>query len=135
MTTRNFTQNLFEMFGIVKAKTPLVSSKIVGIKNVKSQKSPMTIPMTIEPVTLPSLPTIIEMQTAIARILVGKSSTVEALTTLIPRPARSMTMYKYIETAGTWTNISKIAQIPVENITTVKMISFPILLITKVIIT
>ena len=30
-------QNLFEIFGIVKAETPLVSSKIVGIKNVKSQ--------------------------------------------------------------------------------------------------
>jgi hypothetical protein len=54
------------MLGIVQARTALASSKAVGIRNVSLQYLSMTAPMTTDPVTLPSRPTIIEKQTAVA---------------------------------------------------------------------
>jgi hypothetical protein len=59
------------MFGIVHARTPLTSSKIVGIRKVSLQWLLMTAPITSEPTTLPILPTIIEKQTAIALQKIG----------------------------------------------------------------
>ena len=54
------------MFGIVQAKTALVKSKIVGIMNVESQFLSIINPMISDPEADPILPTIIEMQIAIA---------------------------------------------------------------------
>lgn len=99
------------MFGIVKPKIKHMPNKTVGIRKVRSQYLSMTSPIIIDPTVLPNLPNIIEMQTAMALkiaiknhlkpesqkmigknlIFVGKSSTVEELTTLMSRPASSIT--------------------------------------------
>lgn len=57
---------LFEIFGIVNAIIPLEINKNVGMRKVKSQWWPITSPMTSEPVVLPSRPTNIDMQIAMA---------------------------------------------------------------------
>jgi hypothetical protein len=58
--------------------------------NIELQWFSMMTPIISEPMTLPSLPNIIEMQTAIDRILVRKSSTVDALTTLMANATSSI---------------------------------------------
>lgn len=54
------------MFGIVNARTALENSNTIGIKNVYLQYSLIITPIMTDPTTLPTLPIIIETQTAIA---------------------------------------------------------------------
>lgn len=56
----------FEISGIVQDRTALVNSKNVGMRNVQVQYLSMKNPIRTDPTVLPSLPTIIEMQIAIA---------------------------------------------------------------------
>jgi hypothetical protein len=57
---------LFDMFGIVKAKHPLVISRIVGIRKVYSQRSSIRYPMMLDPQTAPKRPDMSDKQSAIA---------------------------------------------------------------------
>lgn len=78
----------FDIFGIVIAKNPLANSRTTGIRNVIVQCLSIKNATKIDPTLLPIRPNIIEMPIAIARILVGKSSTVAALIKVVLSPAR-----------------------------------------------
>ena len=70
---------LLVMFGIVQAKTALVNRRTTGMRNMKSQYLSMIKPMIKEPDADPILPTIIEMQIAIALKMKRKFSNLNFL--------------------------------------------------------
>jgi len=57
---------LLLIFGIVKDKSPPENSKIVGRSHVYVQKFLIDTPTKFDPATLPILPAIIDIETAIA---------------------------------------------------------------------
>jgi hypothetical protein len=133
LITVQFVSHLIvlEIFGIVVAKTPLVNKRIIGMKNVSLQCPSMTAPITIEPTTLPSLPAMIVIQTAIARILVGKSSTVEALRTLIASLTIKSINKRYEDRIGSRMKIRRTAARPQEKKIVHKIISLLTRLISR----